>query len=128
MHAQQFATVLAVADAPRRMANRRSRGQSQRAALRPSVRSAIEAPSAIAVAAAPFTNAMAPVDPFSGQHVRLTNRPWPRALLPGSPNGGVFNVDYGNRSGTNTAPLSPFAPRFMPAPTNDVQATPPPQQ
>ena len=125
-HTAQFATALAVADTPRRLANRRSRGQSQRAAMRPA-RSAIEAPSAIAVAAAPFTNAVAPVDPFTGQHVRLPNRPWPRALLPAAPNGGVFNVDYGNRS--DLSPASPFAPRVL-APSTDgtPDSQPPPPQ
>ncbi|MFL6592877.1 MAG: RseA family anti-sigma factor [Luteimonas sp.] len=127
-HTGQLATALAVADAPRRLAHRRSRGQSQRAAIRSNAGIAIDAPSAIAVAAGPFSNAAAPVDPFSGQHVRLANRPWPRALLPGSSSGGVFNVDYGNRSGLDVAPLSPFAPRVAPAAPNDAQASQPPSR
>jgi negative regulator of sigma E activity len=127
-HTAQVATALAMAEAPRRLANRRSRGQIQRAALRSASRSADETPAAIAVAAAPFTNA-APIDPFSGQRVRLSNRPWPRALLPG-PNGGAFNVDYGSRAGGAFAPahpLSPFAPRLEPETTGDDGVSEPPR-
>jgi negative regulator of sigma E activity len=127
------ATALAVADAPRRLAPRRSRGQSQRAALRTPARATIETPTAVAIATPGFGNAAAAADPFSGQHVRLLNRPWPRALLPTSVASGAFTVDYGLRGAAVDAPaanaLSPFAPRRLQAvPATDespaAQATP----
>jgi negative regulator of sigma E activity len=127
------ATALAVADAPRRLAPRRSRGQSQRAALRTPARAAVEAATAVAIATPGFGNAAAAADPFSGQHVRLLNRPWPRALLPTSVANGAFTVDYGLRGAAVDAPaanaLSPFAPRRLQAvPATDetpaAQATP----
>ena len=122
--AAEVASALAVADVPRRMAARRSRGQSQRAALHSPTRAPVETPVAVA-AAAPFGTPAAAVDPFSGQHVRLPNRPWPRALLPGAPSG-AFNVDYGSRSEMPVRPLSPFtprpAPRLVPAPADEADA------
>jgi len=103
--AGELATALAVADVPRRIgATRRSRAQSQRAALRSPVQSQQVAHVDTAVA----TNAA--VDPFSGQRISLTERPWPRALLPATPTSGSFNVDYGTRRGVTPA-LYPFAPR-----------------
>jgi negative regulator of sigma E activity len=104
--AAEVASALAVADAPRRLAARRSRGQSQRAALRSPVR--VEAPVAVA-AATPFGTPATAVDPFSGQHVKVATRPWPRALLPGASGNGAFTVDYGNRTDART--YSPFVPR-----------------
>ncbi|HMB43629.1 MAG TPA: sigma-E factor negative regulatory protein [Luteimonas sp.] len=103
--AGELATALAVADVPRRIgAARRSRAQSQRAALRTPVQSqqVAQADTAVAVRTA--------VDPFSGQHISLTERPWPRALLPAAPASGSFNVDYGTRR-VETPALYPFAPR-----------------
>lgn len=111
--AAEIASALAVADVPRRLATRRSRGQSQRAALRSPSRTAIETPVAVATAA-PFSAPATAVDPFSGQHVRLPNRPWPRALLPAAPANGAFTVDYGSRMDMSARPLSPFAPRPLP--------------
>lgn len=104
--AGELATALAVADVPRRMgAARRSRAQSQRAALRTPVQSQqVHAQADVAVAA------NTAVDPFSGQRIRIPDRPWPRALLPASPASGSFNVDYGTRRAVTPA-LYPFAPR-----------------
>jgi len=105
--AGQLATALAVADVPRRIgASRRSRAQSQRAALRAPAQSQQVAHAQVDTAVA--TNSS--IDPFSGQHISLTDRPWPRALLPTSPASGSFNVDYGTRR-TQTPALYPFAPR-----------------
>ncbi|MBA3486707.1 MAG: hypothetical protein H0T88_05900, partial [Lysobacter sp.] len=73
-HAAQLATALAVADIPRRFAARRSRGQSQRAALRATTRSIVQAPIAIAsVTAQPATTqpSALQVDPFSAQRVSV---------------------------------------------------------
>lgn len=111
--AAEVASALAVADVPRRLATRRSRGQSQRAALRSPAR--VEAPVAVAVAT-PFGTSPTVVDPFSGQQVRLPNRPWPRALLPAAPANGAFTVDYGSRMDIGVRALSPFAPRPHPRP------------
>ena len=116
--AAEVASALAVADVPRRLATRRSRGQSQRAALRSPAR--VEAPVAVA-AATPFATSPAVVDPFSGQHVRLPNRPWPRALLPTAAANGAFTVDYGSRMDIAGRPLSPFVPRPLP---RSLQAAP----
>jgi negative regulator of sigma E activity len=107
----QLVSALAVADVPRRMTNRRSRGQSQRAARRSATRAPVEMPVAIAASGA----APAPVDPFSNVTMpdsTLPNRPWPRALLPGTHASGAFTVDYGN-PGTRSS-FYPFVPRTMP--------------
>ena len=127
--AAQLATAVAVADTPRKALARRSRGQSQRAALRASTRATAEAPIAVAANAAPTANATA-VDPFSGQTVSLPDRPWPRAMLPGSPASGAFTVDYGNRVGNDATlhPFYPFVPRAgAPAPADgtDPNVQPP---
>lgn len=106
----QLASALAVADVPRRMTNRRSRGQSQRAAKRASTR----APAELSVAVA-TSGASAPVDPFSNVSMSgstLPDRPWPRALLPGSHASGAFTVDYGNHGARPS--FYPFAPRTLP--------------
>lgn len=117
--AAQLAMAVAVADVPRRIAARRSRGQSQRAAMRTAARTVAEAPVAIAVNTAAAANAAPPVDPFSAQRVSLPNRPWPRALLPGSPANGAFTVDYGNKlsygSNATSPSFYPFEPRTLPA-------------
>jgi Meckel syndrome type 1 protein len=107
-HGGELATALAVADVPRRLGARRSRAQNQRAASRVASRmtgQSQRSPAAIAVALA-----AAPIDPFSGQHVNFAHRPWPKALLPGSPATGSFTVEYGTRAAPDRA-LYPFAPR-----------------
>jgi negative regulator of sigma E activity len=113
----EVATALAVAEAPRRRGPGRSRGQSQRAAIRAS-RPLVEAPTVVAATTPAFGNAAVAIDPFSGQQVRLAHRPWPRALMPGSVAHGAFSVDYGTRgSAIEVLPsnaLSPFAPRQLP--------------
>jgi len=123
--AAQLATAVAVADVPRKVLARRSRGQSQRAARR-AIRESEQAPVAVAANAAPAVDAAA-VDPFSGQVVRLPNRPWPRALLPGSPAVGAFTVDYGSRGTETAAPHSfyPFVPPATPTPSDDAAADAP---
>lgn len=122
----QVATALAVADAPRRLAPRRSRGQSQRAALRTPVRAVADAPAVVAAGAPAFGNAAVAIDPFSGEHVRLPNRPWPRALLPGSAAAGAFTVDYGTHASVEApsrGALSPFVPRVTATPQADSEAS-----
>ncbi|MEO6138617.1 MAG: RseA family anti-sigma factor [Luteimonas sp.] len=124
-HAAELASVLAVADVPRRLTARRSRGQSQRAAMRTTQRSVPQAPIAMA-SAAPQT--LPQTDPFSTQRAGLVTRPWPRALLPGTPANGAFTVDYGTRSGevggTNTPSFYPFEPR-VPVSVSSTPRSPP---
>lgn len=116
--AAQLAAAVAVADLPRRVATHRSRGQSQRAAVRTPARAVAEAPVEFAVNAA-ATSLAAPADPFAAQHVSLPNRPWPRALLPNASASGAFTVDYGSRA---TSPsFYPFEPRVVPvAPADNI--------
>jgi negative regulator of sigma E activity len=118
--AAHLATAVAVADVPRRIGVRRSRGQGQRAAMRAATRAVAEAPIAIAVSNG--TNAAMPVDPFSARRVSLPNRPWPRALLPGSSANGAFTVDYGNKMIYGTSATSPSFYPFEPhtAPANEA--------
>ena len=123
--AGQLATAVAVADMPRRLAARRSRGQSQRAAMRAGTAgTAAVVPVAVATNAGESPNAANPIDPFSAQRVTLPNRPWPRALLPGSSANGAFTVDYGSRvNNPSPAPSSsfyPFEPRIVPTPAQDA--------
>ena len=120
-HAAELASALAVADVPRRLATRRSRGQSQRAALRTTPRTIAQAPVALASAS---LQAMPQTNPFSTQHASLSPRPWPRALLPGSPANGGFTVDYGTRSGEGNAVNSPSFYPFEPRVPVSVPSTP----
>ena len=115
--AAQFAAVAAVADVPRRAAARRSRAQSQRAAIRTPARRYAESQLAVAAATAMPTPAVAtePANPFAPRASTITPRPWPRALLPGAPASGAFNVDYGNSQSTGTA-FYPFQPRAVAVP------------
>ena len=122
--AAQLATAVVVADIPRRIGVRRSRGQSQRAAVRASTRAVTEAPIAIAVSNG--TNAATAVDPFSARRVSLPNRPWPRALLPGSPANGAFTVDYGNQVSATSPSFYPFQPRTAPADEATASGNAPP--
>ena len=117
----EFAAVAAVADVPRRAAARRSRGQSQRAAIRTPARR--NAAPQLAIAAAATTPAVAtePANPFAPRASTITTRPWPRALLPGASAGGAFNVDYGNTRATGTA-FYPFQPRAVAVPAQPPQA------
>jgi hypothetical protein len=102
----ELVSVMAVADVPRRLIARRARGQSQRAAFRGD-RAVARAQVTTGDVASSVVTA---VDPFSGQHISLQNRPWPHALLPASPTTGAFTVDYGRRS-LPPPTVYPFAPR-----------------
>jgi hypothetical protein len=62
-----------------------------------------------------------PANPFAPRSGAITTRPWPRALLPGVPASGAFNVDYGNaQSSANT--FYPFQPRAVAVPAQPAQA------
>jgi len=109
--AQFAATAVAVAEVPRRAAARRSRGQSQRAAIRTPARTS-EAPAVVAVANTPvlapaMSNAAANVDPFGAQALTAPSRPWPRAILPNFPATGALTVDYGNSGASSFYPFEP---------------------
>ena len=129
-----LAAAIVVADVPRRASERRSRGQSQRAASRIRQQQSVEnatplmvaanggsglptAPplpqrtitqhaSAVEVAAA--TPATSSVDPFAPQAIAVS-RPWPRAVLPGYSSDAPFSTSYGS-DGAGSA-FHPFEPR-----------------
>ncbi|GAA5079530.1 sigma-E factor negative regulatory protein [Lysobacter panacisoli] len=113
------AAAVAVAEVPRRAAERRaSRGQSQRAALRTSRRNSEAMP--IAASATPV--AVASVDavgsqnaatstnnPFKPEHAETASRPWPRAVLPQYSGGGAMTASFGTSS--NSPSFYPFEPQ-----------------
>jgi len=110
--ASALAAAVAVAEVPRRVSERRSRGQSQRAASNRRQQVNNEAPVAVAVAA---NDAAVPVirlpedatvgDPFAMPQ-SATARPWPRALLS---TGSAFSVADG-RLQSREAEFEPFRP------------------
>ena len=128
--ATTLATAVAVAEVPRRAAERRAaRSQQQRAASR--VRradSAVESPVRVAAAtAAPTLATVAPpvladADTPSAPVTALfatrptQARPWPRAILPGFPADNAFTASYGGT--VQEHPFHPFEPRveLEPAP------------
>lgn len=109
------AGAVAVSDAPRRIAERRSRGQSQRAALRvqqratgPAVVSAAAAEPVPVASGTPAT----PVDPFRPQSSdAIVTRPWPRAALPNFPAAGTLTASAG--SSVASPSFYPFEPRLQ---------------
>jgi len=120
------AAVVAVAAVPRRAAERRSRGQSQRAALRAPERQV----AALAIASAPTAVAVAVHEPASHSTANPfrppaepASRPWPRAVMPAGPATAAFTVGYGS-STVNSPSFYPFEPRLphatevAPAPIN----------
>lgn len=117
-------TAIAVAEVPRRAAERRSRAQQQRAAATRAQRTAAEPRLVAAAAAAPAAPAAdTPANPFLPEAAAeaITTRPWPRALLPDN---GAFTVGYG-RLEQGIAPPHPFQPRPVALP--QVSPTPDPE-
>src|SRR5690606_16938567 len=117
-------TAIAVAEVPRRAAERRSRAQQQRAAATPAQRTAAEPRPVAAAAAAPAAPAAdTPANPFLPEAAAeaITTRPWPRALLPDN---GAFTVGYG-RLEQGIATPHPFQPRPVALP--HVSPTPDPE-
>ena len=118
------AATVAVAEVPRRAAERRSRGQSQRAALRAPERQV----AALAIASAPTAVAVhepashSTANPFRPP-AEPASRPWPRAVLPAAPATAAFTVGYGS-STVSSPSFYPFEPRLphatevAPAPIN----------
>jgi Meckel syndrome type 1 protein len=117
------AAAIAVAEVPRRMGERRSRGQSQRAGLRaPKRQSAAPAIVGGATALAVSGTLHSSANPFRPQHVEVVSRPWPRAALPGSPSAGSLTASFG--TGTAGSPsFYPFEPRL---PNNTSDGAPAP--
>lgn len=122
---------VAVAEIPRRLNERRSRGQSQRAAVRASERQSLEAPLQVAaVGAAPMVadagraNGTANANPFRPQpNETPASRPWPRAALPNYPSNSAYTASYGNSS-----LVSPSFYPFEPAQEAAAARTRPPVQ
>ncbi|MGQ4583195.1 RseA family anti-sigma factor [Lysobacter sp. F60174L2] len=124
------AAAVAVAEVPRRAGERRSRGQSQRAAVRNS-RNQVESP-AMAAVASPSTAVAATIDPSpaliqpSSTHPflpqgEIVSRPWPRAALPDYPTGNTFTAGFSGRPvvappAGPTSPFYPFEPLIEPQP------------
>lgn len=121
--AQQMAATpagaIAVAEVPRRNVPRRSRGQSQRVAIRNAARriepSAPATPRGVAAADA-IADATA-ADPFAIGAAAVPGRPWPRAVGPNAPANGGFTVGLGNSAAAPS--FHPFEPRV---PTGDAAA------
>ena len=132
--ASTLATAVAVAEVPRRAAERRAtRAQQQRAAARTRrAATAAEAPVRVAAAsaAAPTVATPAPLvltgaevpssasvtALFATQPVPAPARPWPRAILPGFPAENAFTASYGGAA--HEHPFHPFEPRV------ELQAAP----
>lgn len=114
------AAAVAVAEVPRRVADRRtSRSQNQRAAMRNSRQS--QAPAAVAVSAPLATTAIATagqigrtevapaLNPFRPEHAEATVRPWPRAVLPQySAGSGAMTASFGGSAASPS--FYPFEP------------------
>ena len=109
------AAAIAVAEVPRRAGERRSRGQSQRAALRASRRQAavpaIAGTATMAAVAIAEPASHAGANPFRPHPVEVVSRPWPRAVLPGSPANGAFTASFGTGSASSPS-FYPFEPRL----------------
>lgn len=113
------AAVVVAAEVPRRAGERRSRGQSQRAAKRRTAAPAIANAAAVVAVSRSLHSA---ANPFRPQHVEVISRPWPRATLPGSPTTGVFTASFG--SGATSSPsFYPFEPS-LPATVTDTTSVP----
>lgn len=127
------ATAVAVAEVPRRAANRRasSRSQNQRAAARLRNNDLPIAVAAVASASGAsdlpvITNAstvIASNDPFASQPI-APSRPWPSATLPQFQTSGALSVDYGPAN--SYYPFQPRLPASPPPPASgeSLQETP----
>lgn len=119
--AEVAAVAVAVADTPRRVAERRNRSgvsavtRRDAESTRTMARAADSAPRATTAGA---------TDPFKPQAGDLVARPWPRAVLPGSSAAGAFTASYGT---TQASPsFYPFEPDAADAPASNADANPQP--
>lgn len=101
---------IAVAEVPRRASDRRSRGQSQRVALRASKRQAATAAVARAGAVGEPASRVGG-DPFGPPQVEVVSRPWPRAALPATGSAAAFTASFHGAAAT-TPSFYPFEPRL----------------
>jgi len=143
--ATTLATAVAVAEVPRRAAERRAgRAQQQRAVSRVR-RATVAAEAPVRVAASGATPAQVNAAPSALAGLDSTTssapvselfateppqaRPWPRAVLPGYPADGAFSASYGRmvqeRLLEQEHPFHPFEPRveLSPAPVERPQPT-----
>lgn len=124
---QVAGTAIAVAEVPRRAAERRSRAQQQRAAATRIQRNEAGSRLVASATATPAPDRLAPADPVANPFVpeaaaeAITARPWPRALLSGGSGG--FTVGYGRLHASPAEP-HPFEPRPVALPTASEPAIP----
>lgn len=116
--AAALATAVAVAEVPRRASERRSRGQSQRAAARVQARRADSEPVFAVGPSSPALlasghDAIVPARDLMAPATAAPARPWPRALLPGA-SSNAFAVGYGNMAGSGFQPASGSTSSFEP--------------
>lgn len=120
--AAALATAVAVAEVPRRASERRSRGQSQRAAARVQARRADAEPVFAVGQSSPALlasghDAIVPARDLMAPATVAPSRPWPRALLPGA-SSNAFAVGYGaTTSGfqpVSGSTFEPFHPQVAP--------------
>lgn len=124
--ASAAAAAVAAVEVPRRVSERRStRNQNPRSVDRigrssqqPVVATAGIAPTAIADAGLPASNATSH-KPFQPEHVEPASRPWPRAVLPQYSGNGALTASFG----TSTATSPSFYP-FEPQAAMPVEETP----
>lgn len=119
--AEVAASAMAVAEVPRRAAERRARAQQQRAAATRVARNAAAPQRRLAAAAsAPAAAADARANPFAPAEAAgaIATRPWPRALLPGPAQ--AFSVGYGQLQPTPSVfqRYAPFTGDAAPAPAS----------
>lgn len=109
-----LATALAVVDAPRRAAARRSRTNPEARRTQASIPTVVEAEGPHMAAAEPQPSLDLPtrINPFAPHEIEPAARPWPRAVLPGT-EAGAFTASY---STGPTASFYPFEPRNLVVP------------
>jgi negative regulator of sigma E activity len=119
--AVQLTTALAMAEAPRRIAARRSRAAAPKDTGRaptavPRAIASIDGAERVAAAEPPSLQLPVHANPFSPQEPEA--RPWPRAVLPGTANG-AFTASYSTGA---TSAFYPFEPRSLPQPEPQAPA------
>lgn len=120
--ADASAAVVAVAEVPRRAAERRSRGQAQRAQRRiaqraegvPMIAASSSGAAIVATSGAVAQDALRPFQP----PVEAVARPWPRAVLPAYPSGGGLTASFGASPAGDSPSFYPFEPRLHPPVAN----------
>lgn len=123
------ASMAAVPEAASRNTPRRSRGQSQRAALANAARRIDAVARPVRAVAASSAAAATAADPFAIAGATTPERPWPRAIGPQVPASGGFTVGLGSSSAAAPS-FYPFQPPVShpvagdAAPTADDPAAP----